>query len=839
MSDTKEISIETLLPWGAPKRVRLQDGSERILRTAFTVPASFWDAWKQNKATLQAAGISPKRQPNGSWIVNHWAAVDPVAAKAEQARRSVVAEASRATDANVDLPRPAGLDYLPYQKAGVAFGLECWAAKRGVLIGDEMGLGKTIQAIGLMNCTADIKSVIIVCPNTLKLNWARELKKWLTRPMSVEVQYSNKPFSRADIVIVNFDIVHKFLPALNDRTWDLRIVDESQYIKNPKARRTKSTLAIRAARKVALTGTPIENRPIELWPVLNDLDPSAWPKGNFFQYARRYCAAKQNGFGWDFSGHSNEAELQHKLRSSIMVRRLKKDVLKELPPKQRQVIELDSDGCRELLALEASMLEEREAALASLRARVELARAGESREDYAEAVHALRQGQGAAFEDMAELRHKVAAAKLPQCLAFIRDAMESGKILVFCHHLGIVKDIVDNLTESYTSLSDGKSNRKVEDTGSGSNAKRLSGHLEVPVSMRTDKAGGREKFAGGGLSRVSSMSGQHSDTWKVSDSGIPHGSTSAAAGQEDKGALRNNLGGCSNSGPVSAVGNTAAAGHSLQVSSEQSIPGQNSSGQGICAGQRVGDKLEGQRPEEQRDTRRNRAPRSVFESENFSVAVVTGDISIQDRQIAVDTFQNDPRCQVFVGNLAAAEGLTLTAGTHVIFVELQWVPGKHAQMEDRAHRIGQKDSVLCSYLVLEGSLDAHMSRTIVDKLNVIDSCLDRITDWTEADVEDVEPVTKVRLTFERVAAEARLVSDRCVELVHQGMKMLAGVCDGACKLDDVGFSAVDVRIGHALAHRTSITQKQAALGWRILCKYSRQLGPAFIAELKAAAATKE
>jgi SWI/SNF-related matrix-associated actin-dependent regulator 1 of chromatin subfamily A len=668
MSDIKEISIETLLPWGAPKRVRLQDGSERILRTAFTVPASFWDAWKQNKATLQAAGISPKRQPNGSWIVNHWAAVDPVAAKAEQARRSVVAEASRATDANVDLPRPAGLDYLPYQKAGVAFGLECWAAKRGVLIGDEMGLGKTIQAIGLMNCTADIKSVIIVCPNTLKLNWARELKKWLTRPMSVEVQYSNKPFSRADIVIVNFDIVHKFLPALNDRTWDLRIVDESQYIKNPKARRTKSTLAIRAARKVALTGTPIENRPIELWPILNDLDPSAWPKGNFFQYARRYCAAKQNGFGWDFSGHSNEAELQHKLRSSIMVRRLKKDVLKELPPKQRQVIELDAAGCKELLELEAHMVEEREAALVELRARVELARAGESREDYAEAVHALRQGQGAAFEDMAELRHKVAAAKLPQCLAFIEDAMESGKVLVFAHHLDIVAAIVARFPQA---------------------------------------------------------------------------------------------------------------------------------------------------------------------------AVITGNTPAPKRMEQVDRFQTDADCNIFVGNLAAAEGLTLTAGTHVIFIELQWVPGKHAQMEDRAHRIGQKDSVLCSYLVLEGSLDSHMARTNVDKLNTIDSCLDRVTDWTEAEVEEVEPVTKVRLTFERVAAEARLVSDRCVELVHQGMKMLAGVCDGAVKRDDVGFSGVDVRIGHALAHRTSITQKQAALGWRILCKYHRQLGDAFIAELKAAAATKE
>lgn len=663
MSDTTEISIETLLPWGAPKRVTLpSDGTQRILRTAFTVPATFWPVWGANKQALRDAGLAPKRQPNGAWIVNWWAPVDPVAAKAEQARRGLVAEASRATDADINIPRPAGLEFLPYQKGGVVFANDCWSNGRGVLIGDEMGLGKTIQAIGLINLRPEIKSVVIVCPNTLKLNWARELKKWLVRPMSIEVQYSNKAFSTADIVIINYDIVHKFLGVLNDRDWDLRVCDESQYIKNPKARRTKSTLAIRAARKAALTGTPIENRPIEIWPVLNDLDPSAWPKGGFFQFARRYCAAKQNGFGWDFSGHSNEAELQHKLRSSIMVRRLKADVLKELPAKQRQVIELDGDGCRELLELEEHMVAEREAALTELRARVELARASESREEYAEAVHALRRGQGAAFEDMAEIRHKVAKAKLPQCLAFIEDAMESGKVLVFCHHLDIVAGVVAQFPQA---------------------------------------------------------------------------------------------------------------------------------------------------------------------------AVITGNTPAPKRMEQVDRFQNDPACNIFIGNLAAAEGLTLTAGSHVIFVEMQWVPGKHAQMEDRAHRIGQRDSVLCSYLVLEGSLDAHMSRTIVDKLAVIDACLDKVTDWTEAEVEEVEPVTKVRLTFERVAAESKLVSDRCVELVHLGMKRLAGVCDGACKLDDVGFSAVDVQIGHALANRPTITQKQAALGWRILCKYHRQLGSEFIAELKA------
>ena len=659
-NETSEIKIETLLPWGAPKKVRLQDGTDRILRTSFTVPASFWDAWKQNKEALRAAGIAPKRESSGAWIVNWWAHVDPVAAKADQAKRAVAVEASRAQDALLDIPRPSGLEYLPYQRAGVAYAQGCWAAGRGALIGDEMGLGKTIQAIGLINITPDIKSVLIVCPNTLKLNWARELKKWLTRPMSVEVQYSNKAFSRADIVIVNYDTIHKFLPDIANRNWDLRVCDESQYVKNPKARRTKATLSTRAARKVSLTGTPIENRPIEVWPVLNDLDPVSWPKTNFFQFARRYCAAKQNGFGWDFSGHSNEAELQHKLRSTIMVRRLKKDVLTELPAKQRQVIELDAAGSKELLALEESMVAEREAALVELRARVELARAGESREEYAEAVHALRRGQGAAFEDMAEIRHKVALAKLPQCLAFIEDAMESGKVLVFAHHLDVVAGIVAKFPQA---------------------------------------------------------------------------------------------------------------------------------------------------------------------------AVITGETPAAKRMEQVDRFQTDAECNIFVGNLAAAEGLTLTAGAHVIFVEMQWVPGKHAQMEDRAHRIGQKDSVLCSYLVLEGSLDAHMSRTIVEKLSVIDACLDKVTDWAEAEVEEVEPITNVRLTFEKIAAEAKLVTDRCLELVHLGMKSLAGVCDGARKLDDVGFAAVDVRIGHALAHRATITQKQAALGARILCKYHRQI-PEIVAQIK-------
>ena len=105
--------------------------------------------------------------------------------------------------------------------------------------------------------------------------------------------------------------------------------------------------------------------------------------------------------------------------------------------------------------------------------------------------------------------------------------------------------------------------------------------------------------------------------------------------------------------------------------------------------------------------------------------VVTGQTSLEARQQAVDTFQNDPNCRLFVGNIrAAGVGLTLTASSHVVFAELDWTPANLSQAEDRAHRIGQHDSVLVQHLVLEGSLDASMAQMLIAKQEVIDRSLD-------------------------------------------------------------------------------------------------------------------
>lgn len=334
------------LQWSAPKRVHTRMG-DRDLRTASPSEA-FWNAWRSSKDTVKAAGISVSRQNDGTWVVQHWGAIDA----AEQAQQTATATASRATNANVEVPAPKGREYLPFQKAGIAFALD----RPATLIADEMGLGKTIQAIGVMNATG-ADNILVICPASLRLNWRNELKRWLVkRELGIGIA-TGKSFPADEIVVINYDILAKHRTALRARDWDVVVYDEVHYCKNQKTQRTKEALGyadkkgvvevppIPAKRRLLLTGTPILNRPVELWPLLQAMDPQTWR--SFFGFAQRYCAATNNGHGWDFSGASNLDDLQRRLRQTIMVRRLKADVLKELPAKRRQLIALPANGLSE------------------------------------------------------------------------------------------------------------------------------------------------------------------------------------------------------------------------------------------------------------------------------------------------------------------------------------------------------------------------------------------------------------------------------------------------------------------------------------------------------------
>lgn len=354
------------------------------------------------------------------------------------------AEKSRAATAEADLPVPPGRALLPFQAAGVSYALATLREGRGVLLADEMGLGKTVQTIVVANVLQP-RTVLVVCPASLKRNWQREWERWSTLGLSVGIaEGSNWP--ETAVVIVNYDILSRFPDQLG-RQWDLLILDEAHKVKNPKAARTQAALSIQARWRLYLTGTPLLNRPVELWPLIHSLDPERF--SNFFGFAKRYCAAKQVPAGrkmvWDFSGASNLSELQHVLRSRVMVRRRKSEVLRELPPKWRQIIELDPNGAAGALEAEREAWERFTCWYSEQRAKCDLI-AAEDTEAWRRAVAELQQGARAFFSELAHLRHTTALAKVPAVVAHVEELLESAdKVVVFAHHLDVIGAIADGL----------------------------------------------------------------------------------------------------------------------------------------------------------------------------------------------------------------------------------------------------------------------------------------------------------------------------------------------------------------------------------------------------------
>lgn len=362
----------------------------------------------------------------------------------------------------------------------------------------------TIQAIGVVNASPEAKNVLVVCPASLRLNWMREAKKWLTREFSMFVVEESKDVipHDANIIFVNYELIRgKRIPdpagslapngkvlkivqgspihaQLMARHWDVLVVDECHRLKDAESLQAIAVLGSpgnrrkgeapvaglkdRAARNVFLTGTPFLNRPIEIHPIASALSPAEF--GNFFNFAKRYAAAHQTDRGhWDFSGASNLEELQERLRATIMVRRLKKDVLTELPPKRRQVILLPTNGAAKAVAAERAAWQAHEERIEALRIEADYAHASGDEEAYKAAVDNLRNAARIGFEEIAKERRNVAIAKLPKVIDHIETAFEEGisKIVVFGHHHDVCNGIADHFGSAAVKLTGEVTSAKV------------------------------------------------------------------------------------------------------------------------------------------------------------------------------------------------------------------------------------------------------------------------------------------------------------------------------------------------------------------------------------------
>lgn len=262
-----------------------------------------------------------------------------------------------------------GLSLMPFQRAGV----EHIVNSGRVLLADEMGLGKTVQALAAI-AHLEAYPALIVVPASLKLNWRREANRWIPGAnVTVLTGTDGHPLLASSlkgkaVVICNYDILGAYQVPKDPKTkkpvegaraewtskgwgrwleqcqWAAIVADESHYAKNPRAGRTTAMVrllkAVNPRLGLLLSGTPMTNRPIELWPQL-DMLGYGQSFGGKMAFARHYCQAVETRFGWDMSGASMGTELNDRLKAlGAYVRRRKEDVLTELPPKRYATVPL-------------------------------------------------------------------------------------------------------------------------------------------------------------------------------------------------------------------------------------------------------------------------------------------------------------------------------------------------------------------------------------------------------------------------------------------------------------------------------------------------------------------
>lgn len=400
------------------------------------------------------------RQAGFKWnsiVKNSWATPDPTAAASVASyiagavtKASIATKISEWEDSMVasratcieEVPKkialradfiriPEGKELLPHQKAGIAFML----SRTSTLCADEMGLGKTIEAIVAMNdwfLSGLVTSALVICPASLKLNWEKEIKEWMTYKATVQVVNAGDTVSmlpKTDILIINYDLLKKWAYVTGKKWWGLVIADESHMIKNPSAQRTKYVTQLHCNRRIALTGTPMPNSPKELWSV------ASWLRKDIFYnqwyFYNEYCYVRREFGRTVIDGGKNLPRLQKKMRSTFLVRRKKEDVLKDLPDKTRQIIEIPHEY--------KVLVEEEKTQYANMTsAREKMKQARKDILDNAvrkEKMEELMVEYRVAFGKLAIVRKELAMKKVSLCIEHIENVLDSvGCLVLFTYH---------------------------------------------------------------------------------------------------------------------------------------------------------------------------------------------------------------------------------------------------------------------------------------------------------------------------------------------------------------------------------------------------------------------
>ncbi|MBP7309999.1 MAG: DEAD/DEAH box helicase, partial [Candidatus Cloacimonetes bacterium] len=339
-----------------------------------------------------------------------------------------------------------------YQKAGVSWIKMLAHYHLNGILADEMGLGKTIQALSAILLTGEGQVSLVICPKTLLYNWAAEIEKFHTN-IPYAIVEGNKE-TRAEIVaspnirlfIMSYSMVLGDINTLKNIPFEWIVLDEAQNIKNVSAQRTAAIKKLQARHRLALSGTPIENNLTELWSIFDFLNPGYL--GNLNKFKANYLPTEG----------ATEAKLSLKrMASPFLLRRIKKEVLLELPDKQEQISWCKLNTLQEKMYLQILDMVNKK-----------LMPTGTETPNYVHILAALTKlRQLCNHPHLANpdiLPELEGSTKLEQLVELVTEATNGGhKVLVFSQFvqmLQIMKKVFDGLQIPYSYL-DGKTKDRV------------------------------------------------------------------------------------------------------------------------------------------------------------------------------------------------------------------------------------------------------------------------------------------------------------------------------------------------------------------------------------------